>query len=376
MSETIDPRLERHRPALRYDSQETYRAMSAASITDNPGNALLDGRGGTIAAAGGGLSLAFLTAYPDPKGDDKLDEAPKPADAARRFQADPAYADRCYGRVAQDGGRTWLQYWFWSYDNPKNLLGFGRHEGDWEVIQVGLGADDEPEVATFSQHTAGEARAWAQVEKVGAHPVVYVAPLSHANYYEAGAHPYLIGVDNPDGRVEAVFPKVEAFGDWGRWIGRWGSSTGVAASVSGGKFGGRSPASPGRQGMKWDHPALWHRAALVRTPFQAFGRVVRSVGRLSYPRLTELSAQRAASSVAVGWRLDGKPLHAASRLLVTLHPAGQEEIVLAGHPVEIKGSHGTADVPLPDGAPAQLVVRASAFNRLRQRSDPLESRVG
>jgi hypothetical protein len=371
MSETVDPRLERHRPTLRYDSQETCRAMSAASITDNPGNTLLDGRGHTIAAAGSGLSLAFLTAYPDANGDDKLDEAPNPADAARRFQADPAYADRCYGRVTQDGGRTWLQYWFWSYDNPKNLLGFGRHEGDWEVIQVGLGANDEPEVATFSQHTVGEARAWAQVEKVGAHPVVYVAPLSHANYFETGAHPYLIGVDNPDGRVEPVFPRVEPFGDWSRWPGRWGSSRGV----KGGKYGGRSPASPGRQGMKFNHPAVWHRAALVRTPFQAFGRIVRQAGRLTYPRLTELSARRDAASVEIGWRLDGNPLHAARRLLVTLHPAGQEEIVLASRPVAIRGSQGSGEVPLPDGSPAQLVVRASAFNRLRQRSDPLESQV-
>jgi hypothetical protein len=371
----IDPRLERHRPALRYDSQETYRAMSAASCTDNPGNALLDGRGAKIATAGHGLSLAFLTSYPKPSGDDKLDEAPDPQAAARRFQADPAYADRCYGHVAVDGGRTWLQYWFWSYDNPKNLLGFGRHEGDWEVIQVGLGADDKPEVTTFSQHTAGEARSWAQVEKIGEHPVVYVAPLSHANYYEAGAHPYVIGVDNPDGGVEPVFPRVEPFGDWGHWPGRWGSSAGVAASLSGGKLGGRSPASPGRQGMKWDHPAAWHTAAVVRTPFQAIGRVVRQAGRLFYPRLTGLTAQRAAGAVEVAWQLDGKPLHAARRLLVTLHPAGQEDLVLATQAAAIRAAQGSVRVELPTGAPEQLVVRASAYNRLRQRSDPLESPV-
>src|SRR4051794_5099340 len=138
----LDPRLERHRPALRYDSQETYRAMSPASITDNPGNVLVDGRGTTLATAGAELNLAYLTTYPNPSGDDKLDEAAGPIQAAQHFQADPAYADRCYGRVVKDGGRTWLQYWLWSYANPKNLLGFGRHEGDWEVVQVGLGEDD------------------------------------------------------------------------------------------------------------------------------------------------------------------------------------------------------------------------------------------
>ena len=159
----LDPRLERHRPALRYDSQEGFRAISAASITDNDGNVLLARDGAVIAHAGAGLSLDFLAAYPPPQqaGDgDKLDEAPDPLSASQKFQADPDYADRCYGRVVSDGDRTWLQYWLWMYDNPKNLLGFGRHEGDWELVQIGLGADDRPEVVTVSAHEGGEARDW------------------------------------------------------------------------------------------------------------------------------------------------------------------------------------------------------------------------
>jgi hypothetical protein len=65
-------------------------------------------------------------------------------------------------------------------------------------VQVGLGADGRPEVATYSQHEAGEARDWADVaHDQGDHPIVYVAPLSHACYFEAGAHPYLFGIDNP-----------------------------------------------------------------------------------------------------------------------------------------------------------------------------------
>jgi hypothetical protein len=372
----LDPRLERHRPALRFDSQETYRAMSAASMTDNPGNRLLDGSGGVLATAGHGLSLAFLTTYPNPGDGDKLDEAPGPVEAARRLQADPRYADSCYGRVVSDGDRTWLQYWLWSYDNPKNLLGFGRHEGDWEMVQVGLGAADEPEVVTCSQHEAGESRDWANVERIGAHPVIYVAPLSHANYFEARAHPYLIGVDNPDGGADPVFPKVEPFGDWSGWPGRWGSSTGVAAELTHGKLGGRSPASPGRQGAKWDHPATFNRGAAIRTPFQAVGRAVRQAGSRTYPRLLSLAAARHDVAIAVEWETDPNPLRRATQLLVTVHPAGQEEIVLASDPRAIDGTSGTERIPVPEGAPAQLVVRASAFNRLRQRSDPLETAVG
>ena len=143
----IDPRLERHRPALVYDPQEAFRAMSAASITDYRDNALKRKDGTVVARAGHGLSLGLLATY-DVKDGDRLDETGDNLAAARRFQGDPAYRERVYGRVAEDGGRTWLQYWLWCYYNPKHLLGFGKHEGDWEMVQIGLGADDAPEVVT------------------------------------------------------------------------------------------------------------------------------------------------------------------------------------------------------------------------------------
>jgi hypothetical protein len=374
----IDPRLERHRPALRYDSQEAFRAISAASITDNEGNVLLARDNSVIARAGAGLSLGFLAAYPPPlEADegDKLDEAPDPVTASQAFQADPAYADRCYGRVVSDGDRTWLQYWLWFYDNPKNLLGFGRHEGDWELVQVGLGAEDRPEVVTASAHEGGEARDWERVQRLGAHPVIFVAPFSHANYFESGAHPYLIGVDNPDGAVDHVLPRVEPFAGWVDWPGRWGSSAGVLASVSGGRLGGRSPASPARQGQKWEHPAAWHRRAQLATPFRTFGRGVRQAGRLTYPRLKRIAARRAGQAIEVEWQLDRVPLRGARQLLVTVHPATREEELLLSHAAPIRGRSGTVTVPLEEVPAGDLVVRASAYNALRQRSDPLETPV-
>jgi len=362
----IDPRLERFRPALVYDPQEPYRAILAASITDWPGNTLQRRDGSVLSRAGSGLALALLSRY-EVRDGDRMDEAGDPLPPAQRFQADPAYAERVYGRVRPLGARAWLQYWLWSYYNPKHLLGLGRHEGDWELVQVRLGPDGEPEAATYSQHDNGEAKEWSDVEiHEGDHPVVYVAPLSHACYFEPGAHPYVFGVDNPDGTLPPVLPRVEELGDWHRWTGRWGASTGAF----GGLFGGRSPASPGRQGQRWDDPEGWHGRARRAAPLRRGRRVVREAGKATFPRLTALSARLDAGRVLVDWAVDPAPQRRATRLLVTLH-RGDE--VIASHPLPIAGTAGTAEVPLPDDAAGPLLVRASAYNPLRQRSDPLEA---
>jgi hypothetical protein len=365
----LDPRLERHRPALVYDPQEAYRAMSAASITDYRDNTLKRRDGTVVARAGGGLNLALLTTY-EVKDGDRLDETGDTLAAARRFQSDPAYRERVYGRVVEDGGRTWLQYWLWCYYNPKHLLGLGKHEGDWEMVQVGLGADGSPEVATYSQHEGGEAHDWEDIKHhQNDHPVVYVAPLSHACYFEAGAHPYVLGVDNPDDTLAPILPRVEPLGDWARWAGRWGNSAGVG----GGQFGGRSPASPGRQGQKWDHPGAWHLRARAATPLRQGRRAVRQAGRLTYPKLLEIDAQREDDRVRVSYALDRAPLRRASRLLVTVHRPDDERELLVSSPERIHARAGTVEVPLPEGVEGEVVVRASAYNALRQRSDPLET---
>jgi hypothetical protein len=361
----IDPRLERHRPALVYDPQEPYRAIAAASITDYPGNTLQRRDGTVLARAGSGLSLDLLTRYAVQDGD-RMDEAGDPLPAARRFQADPAYAERVYGRIRPHDDRVWLQYWLWSYYNPKHLLGFGRHEGDWELVQVRLGPDGAPEAATYSQHSNGEARDWDRLEHhEGDHPVVYVAPLSHACYFEPGAHPYVLGVDNPDGSLPPVLPRVESFGDWHSWTGRWGASTGVLGT----RFG-RSPESPGRQGRRWHDPEAWHDRARAAAPLRQGRRVVREAGKATYPRLTALAARRADDRVLVDWAIDPAPQRRATRLLVTLHRSDGEVLVSA--PLPISGVAGTAEVPLPDAVEGPIVVRASAYNTLRQRSDPRE----
>ena len=365
----LDPRLEQYRPALVYDPQEAYRAMSAASITDHPDNALKRENGAIVTRAGAGLSLQLLSAY-DVKAGDRIDEDSDYLAASRSFERNPAYRQRVYGRVKEDGGRTWLQYWLWCYYNPKHLLGWGRHEGDWEVVQVGLDGDT-PEVLTYSQHSNAEARDWDKARHDGDHPIVYVAPLSHACYFEPGAHPYVFGIDNPDDSLAPVLPRIEPFGAWSGWTGRWGASRGVV----GGRFGGRSPASPGRQGQKWDHPAAWHGRARAAAPLRQSRRLVRQAGKATYPKLESIQARREDDRIVVDYTLDPAPQRRATRLLVTLHRPEHDELVLASCPEQVSGTEGTVDVPVPAGVEGDLLVRASAYNPLRQRSDPLETPV-
>jgi hypothetical protein len=105
--------------------------------------------------------------------------------------------DAVYGRVVRTSTRIVLQYWLFYYDNPlilpAPLAGFWQsHEGDWEVVNVVLGADESPLEAAYSQHCTGQKRAWSAVTKSPAgstHPVAYVALGSHANYFGTGVGP-------------------------------------------------------------------------------------------------------------------------------------------------------------------------------------------
>ncbi len=102
--------LERHKPALRYDSQEVYFADSAAEWTDNPGNELIRATGEVVAIAGAAppqtaLSLDLLGSYSDPEPADAI------ADPRRDYQAQYAaqhsQADaRPWSKVDRDPGST------------------------------------------------------------------------------------------------------------------------------------------------------------------------------------------------------------------------------------------------------------------------------
>jgi hypothetical protein len=363
--------LDRHRPVLRFDPQYDYRVLAAESAVNNPGNIVRRFDGELIARATGDppLDINTLTRYPGglkPRADDCLAMAPDHAGDARRMEWEEAHRGRIYGRVVEDEGRTWLQYWFWLYYNPKNLLGFGKHEGDWEMIQLGLGAGGEPEVATYAQHDSGEARPWRDGDMEFApddplRPVVYIAPLSHASYFNPNSHPYFFGIDHPyaDGPAATDLPVV-AFGPWVDWEGRWGSTE----RTIGGRIGG-GPRSPRWQNPKWERPAIWHRRMRYRRVRALLGRAMHALGRLTYPIPPRITASPEGGTVQVRWELDGRGSRRGRHLYITLH---ERHFVIASRIVENAEGRGATSLLVPAECRPTAVI-ASAYNRIRQRSD-------
>ncbi|HEV7562799.1 MAG TPA: GDSL-type esterase/lipase family protein [Solirubrobacterales bacterium] len=88
---------------------------------------------------------------------------------------------------------TLVQYWyFYYYDEWQAPVFAGLltqlHEGDWEVVSVGLDETRRPLFVADSAHCAGTWRYWDEVERSKllpppyVHPLVAVAQGSHANY--------------------------------------------------------------------------------------------------------------------------------------------------------------------------------------------------
>jgi hypothetical protein len=367
--------LERHLPLLRYDAQSAYRSLSAAAITDWPENALRRADGSTVATGEGVLTLELLCAYPggEPvEPGDVLDEGPDHLAAAAHFQADPRYSDRIYGRVVRGAARTWLQYWLFYYYNPHNLLGFARHEGDWELVQVGLGADGEPEVATYAQHRGGAALAWDEVEHhpdpSGPRPVVYVAPFSNACYPRPGRFLYLGGIDHPAGDGPTVSPLIEPFAEWAAWPGRWGASGGVLA----GRFGGLSPRSPAHQADRWSDPEAFHRRLARPSLRRALRRILAWASDSPPPPAPQLEARLEGAVALVAYRLPGGWLGRGRHLYLTVHDADAPDQVLGRLGFTPVRRAGAVEIELAR-APIRGLVRATAFGMRRQRSRPVEA---
>jgi hypothetical protein len=158
-----------------------------------------------------------------------------------------------YHRMYRGANLFWHQYWLWYLYNPWSFAGtgVGRHEGDWEFVQLGCTDADgnKPVLVTASQHRTGQKKEYWRCELDRGRPVIYVGLGSHANFFTAGNR----GRDVADGEGQKLRNiKWRTFDRrWQSWPGLWGNSTGP----------GRSPESPGSQGVRWHAPHLYHASA-------------------------------------------------------------------------------------------------------------------
>lgn len=192
-------------PGLILDSHEQWLPMPVESIIDVGGK--INGR--PIQA------LGELVTAPDQE--KKRIDFPK-------GMAQPLGVNAVgYHRVVSAGGLWWHQFWTWWLYNPKKYAGFGEHEGDWEMVQIGC-VDKEgnkPVLITCSQHDGGEKREfWRVTVDVGLNPIIFVARDSHANYFE----PHQDVTDTADGKGLGLVVEWRMFDTWHTWLGKWGNS--------------------------------------------------------------------------------------------------------------------------------------------------------
>jgi hypothetical protein len=105
-----------------------------------------------------------------------------------------------YYRTMRQSGYLDLQYWFFYPYNDwgSGFNGFNDHEGDWEGFHVFFKLDgnrpvEPPAYVCYLGHESRMTKPWnhSEVEKVGTHPVIYVAAGSHASYPQARQYPLM-----------------------------------------------------------------------------------------------------------------------------------------------------------------------------------------
>jgi hypothetical protein len=368
--------LERHIPLLRYDSQGSFAADSPAIMTNrigpggDPANLLKRADGAVLASAVGGrhlprLQLRFLAAGSYGDGtrvarSDHLDAVGGDYVLQAREMHRGQFADRVYGHEieAEDGG-AWLQYWFFYLYNDKAFLGFGLHEGDWEMVQVRIGPDGEPQEMTFAQHNHGQRCGWEAVEKRGERPIVYVARGSQASYPFPGRHDAPVVPDHADGRGPEVSPALEPIDDgspgWVAWPGRWGSSRARNVAES------NSPRGPAHQD-KWSHPATFHEES---DPVRR-----RLAGEApAAPPAPAIEVRREGDRAVIAYRFEAPAGPLPAKLLLTLDSPG-DGLPPATYAKPVDDLAGEYEHPLPlEERPYE--VRVSAADERGEVSAPV-----
>jgi len=354
-----------HRPVVQYDSLESYYTDWAAVITDRPGNLLKRADGSTIAAAGGTpgvpqLDLAWLqpNAYPNGEPvqatDYIVEVGTDYVSQARQMHARPGYANKAHGRVVQQAGITWLQYWFFMYYDDPGFLGAGTHEGDIEMIQLRLDPTGKPDAATYAQHRSGVRADFSQVERQGSAPVVYSARGSHASMLRSGdlISDRSLLPDHNDAkgpRVQlALITISEAQTPWAFWPGHWGGTRPGSHVLGGIGVEANSPTAPSAH-PAWKDPAKFH-AGCDRADVPPIGTASQDVRPLPPQPQLAVQPDPAAGVVHIKYKIPETPgAPQATKLVVGLHSSEGDQ-----HPatttIELKGPEGRLTAPLPAGA--------------------------
>lgn len=399
-------------PELRYDLYEDYYADYPSVLTDmyvtTPperarSNRLVDGGGNTLAYSAPPvlvgdqqLSLGFLDSplYTnaglnsstdhsiDAYGDSEADYVPD----AQMMHTDPTRGDMVLSRTVTDAGMTWVQYWFFYYaDWVPGAAQVGDHEGDWEMMQIGL-TGGVPQVATFAAHGDAEAIScpWTSVETTPygglLAPVVYPARGTHASYPHAGDYTRDLGpvtlTDHASGsygvRPQVVVGALNPGAGWVKWPGFWGNSHPGGIEVG----EQPSPHGPMFQGPKWSSPATFNAnarpcssvapAASAARSTSASGARARHYGPDAAVPVPEIHAQRRGRRATVRYLFDGKMRSRPGQVLISIAPADRRRVEDGQQPrtfgYRVRGRQGRQTQSLPLGR-GPFIVRAAALTR-------------
>ncbi len=374
--------LQRHLPVLRYDSQGSFLADSPGVLTDRvdpsgePANLLRRADGTLLASAGAPANRLTLGLLDFPKyghgvkvrRSDHLDAVGRDYVLQARQMHRGEYKDRVYGRAveAEDGG-TWLQYWFFYLYNNKAFLGFGLHEGDWEMVQVRLDRAERPTGMAFAQHSHGQRCRWELVERRGRRPVVYVARGSQASYAAPGRHDAPVIPDHADGRgPEVADPTLELIaGDepgWVAWPGRWGSSKARSVLES------NSPRGPAHQD-KWSEPAAFYEECDPFDPRELAPELLPPA-----PPAPAISARRVDDRALISYRFSPQPgLPAPTQLVVTVD-SPEDDLPPATYSARLDSMGGEIEHPLALSEQAYEVL-VSAADSDGNVSEPVRAKL-
>jgi hypothetical protein len=262
-------------PKVCYDSLEAFFADHPLQMLVNPGNTLrrgpTGGREGELLATAPNIELGWPKYTDDTDGAESDRLGIKGRDYRTQYvalrKARPELKNKLVARAVRDpdSKQLWLQYWLWYIYNDYHLaFNAGLHEGDWELVQLGM-EGEQPKVAVYAQHDQAERRDWSEVRKTDdGRPVVFSARGSHASYFDPGLYETEAWYDVCDGErtaasTELVILREDDLPGWAKWQGQWGDTEAPIKKVF-----SPSPKGPIKQTEKWFHPGRWADGAAER----------------------------------------------------------------------------------------------------------------